>query len=103
MHVRMSVWGQREEQLLASLENWLQLEPQLRGVPVHREPSGPGDLSVSLPDDGTPAVLADALSTWISTRIGDVRINVTGPDGSVEVSVANIADHEKLLREVLGP
>lgn len=113
MHVRMSVWGEPGEQLLTSLENWLHLEPELRALPVSREPAGPQEsqprqtdrddhLVVALPDDGTPKVLASALSTWLSTRIGDVHLSVTGPDGTVEVSVANIADHETLLREALG-
>ncbi|GLY28215.1 hypothetical protein [Kineosporia sp. NBRC 101731] len=102
MHVRMSVWGEPEEHLVASLENWLQLDPELHGTPVIREARHDDRLSVVLPADRTPSALAGALSTWLSTRIGDVRLNVTGPDGTVEVSVANIADHDALLREALG-
>ena len=117
MNVRMSVWGEPEHELLASLENWLHLEPALRGAPVVREPAfgtGPrpparpvrpdrdDQLTIALPADRPPKVLASALSTWLSTRIGDVRLSVTGPDGTVEVSVSNIADHESLLRTALG-
>ncbi len=107
MHVRMSVWGEPEGQLLTSLVNWLQLEPELRALPVSRVGSpAPTDaddhLLVALPDDDTPQVLASSLSTWLSTRIGDVRLSVTGPDGTVEVSVSNIAEHETLLRTALG-
>ncbi|MDP9825097.1 hypothetical protein J2S57_000846 [Kineosporia succinea] len=100
--MRMSVWGEPEEHLLASLENWLQLDPELRDAPVQREPHADDRLWLELPDDHTPSVLAGALSTWLSTRIGDVRLNVTGPDGTVEVSVSNIADHMVLLRSALG-
>ncbi len=100
MHVRMVVWGEPGEQHLSSLETWLQLEPQLRRAPLQRIPDD--QLVIALPDDGTPKVLASSLSTWLSTRIGDVRLNVTGPDGTVEVSVANIADHDILLRNALG-
>jgi hypothetical protein len=104
MQVRMSVWGEPDHQLVASLENWLQLEPQLRAAPIIREPGDrpEADLTIVLPDDGTPTVLAGALSTWLSTRIGDVRLQVTGPDGTVQVSVSNIADHQTLLRAALG-
>jgi hypothetical protein len=114
MHVRMSVWGEPGEQLLTSLENWLHLEPELRTLPVSRLPAtsenqehkGPADhddhLILALPDDRMPKVLASALSTWLSTRIGDIHLSVTGPDGTVEVSVANIADHEALLSAALG-
>ncbi|GAB3247851.1 effector-associated constant component EACC1 [Kineosporia babensis] len=100
MHVHMVVWGEPGEQHVASLESWLQLEPQLRRAPLRR---GPEDqLVITLPDDAAPKVLASSLSTWLSTRIGDVRLNVTGPDRtSVEVTVANIADHDELLGQVL--
>ncbi len=100
----MSVWGEPDHQLLASLETWLQLEPRLRTAPLLREPGDQpeADLTIVLPDDRTHEVLAGALSTWLSTRIGDVRLQVTGPDGTVQVSVANIADHPSLLRAALG-
>lgn len=100
----MTVWGEPDHHLVASLENWLQLEPQLRSAPITREPPGrpEADLTIVLPDDQTPTVLAGALSTWLSTRIGDVRLRVTGPDGTVQVSVSNIADHQTLLRAALG-
>lgn len=110
MKVYMSVRGEPDHHLLTSLEDWLHLEPDLRGAPVTRlpdagprAPDAPGDrLTIALPDDRAPQVLVGCLSTWLSTRIGDVRLSVTGPDGTVEVSVANIAEHEHLLRTALG-
>jgi len=108
MHVRLSVWGEPGRHLLTSLQNWLKLEPGLRRATLTREPGDqpedrPDDhLIIVLPADQNPKVLAGALSTWLSTRIGDVRLKVDGPDGTAQVSVCDIADHEVLLRAALG-
>jgi hypothetical protein len=103
MHVRLSVWGGPGEKLLTSLQNWLQMEPGLQAAPVVREPAPPDDCLVINVPEGAGASLAKSLSTWLCTRIGNVGLRVAGPDGTAEISVANIAKHESLLREVLEP
>lgn len=111
MDVTMSVWGAAAEQELASLEDWLRNEPGLRGSSLRREsaPPEPGTmgaladtLAVALGSGGAGAVLASSLGIWLSSRVGEVKLVVTGARGTVELSATNVKDPESLLATAIG-
>ncbi|WP_020666482.1 effector-associated constant component EACC1 [Amycolatopsis nigrescens] len=110
MRARIEVTGSEDVQAdVASLREWLDGEPKLRGA-VHREPAplrddemgGVADVLVAaLGDGGAIAALAAAVGTWLGTRRSKVTLRVTGRDGeTVEVDVQS-KNAEAVLRAVL--
>lgn len=93
---------------LRSLHDWLSRDDALRGrarlVAARVEPGQMGGLLdalvVAVGSGGMGAVLAGALSTWISHRRSDVKLTVTSDDGrKVELDATRV-DPQTVLREV---
>jgi hypothetical protein len=107
---RIQVIGGDAVSELASLWEWLRVEPHLRGhVRVVSAPPGEGEmgavvdvLTVALGSGGAGAVLASSLNTWLRHRRADVTIVVsTCEHRTVQVEARQVADPLPLLREVL--
>ena len=110
LRIRLS---ERDPDQLRSLLDWLRHEEALRGrVRAENAPAAGTEMAAGLLDalvvaagsGGVGAVLAGALSTWLSHRRSDVEIRITAEDGSsLEVKgkrvdqSALIADVERLL------
>lgn len=116
MEARIIVGGSDAD--VESLWDWLRNEAGLRGsvksLPVQAPEGTLGvatELVVALvatPAGSAAAVLARALSAWLTERErqqrSDVSIQVTGPDGrQVSVSAKRAPDSERILRLVLEP
>jgi Effector Associated Constant Component 1 len=103
---------------LYSLRAWLLEEDELRGrVRVVEHPPAPGKLgtlpealTIVLGPGGVSTVVAGALIAWMRYRTSDVRLKVTGSDGStVEVdgrrlrslSATDVAAQLDHLRRIL--
>lgn len=96
---------------LQSLTDWLRHEDELRGrMQLESSGSGTGEemgglidvLTIAMGSGGAGAVLARALSTWLTQRNADVKVTVRGPDGrSVEVDARlHREDVPGLMREI---
>ncbi|MGB6165719.1 MAG: hypothetical protein WCF33_04685 [Pseudonocardiaceae bacterium] len=96
--------------VLRSLLDWLRQEDILRGrVRTVQTPVRPGEMGaldaalvVALGSGGAGAVLAAAVSTWLSQpRRADVTLTVTAEDGRhLELDARRVRDPAVLLREV---
>lgn len=95
---------------LASLTDWLDNEPELRGrFRFERPDPEPGHMGVgtdvlivALSGGGAVTALARSLSVWLKQRRADVSVEVTGVDGrQVTINALRIADPETIIREVL--
>jgi len=101
---------------VASLEDWLRDEPELRGL-VRRTspPAGPTELSsgvgevltVVLGTGGAAGVLARSLNTWLRTRRSTVTLTVSAKDRSATLHAHNVDGPQvdetlKILRAVLA-
>jgi hypothetical protein len=104
--LRISVGGAAHE--LRSLHDWLRRVDELRGrVEPVRAPVGPGEMGgagealvVAVGSGGMGAVLAGALSTWISQRRSDVKLTVTREDGRTIELDAKRVDPRAVIEEV---
>ncbi len=113
MQVRIQVGGGTDDaQDMASLKDWFDHDPKLRGlVKPESSPPPPGkmgfpvDALIALLGNGEAiAAMAASVTTWLLTRRSQVRVKVTGEQGhSVELDIRS-TNAEKLLRSVLdGP
>jgi len=111
MDVEVSIGGPDQLDVLASLEDWLLNEPDLKGCPVTRPPATPqpgqmGALSevlvVALGSGGMGVALARSLSVWLSTRFSELPIRIRTSKGEVEFKARNTEDAKALL-ELLTP
>jgi hypothetical protein len=99
--------GQGDDDLRA-LHNWLRHEDDLRGqlqltrAALHRDQMGGllDALVVAVGSGGMLAVLAGALSTWISQRHSDVKVTVTSEDGRKVEFDGHRVDPQIVLREL---
>ncbi|MFF3699000.1 hypothetical protein [Streptomyces sp. NPDC002221] len=110
---RLLITLPQDPNALSSLHAWLQREDGLRGrlrlegsaafSETSEEMGGLLDvLSVAVGSGGAGAVLARSLSTWLSHRHTDLKVNITAPGGrSLEVD-ARVRDTDVpgLIREI---
>ncbi|MGW8332558.1 effector-associated constant component EACC1 [Streptomyces sp. NPDC055897] len=94
---RLLITLPQDPNALSSLHAWLQREDELRGrlrmegsaaaSETSEEMGGLLDvLSIAVGSGGAGAVLARSLSTWLSHRHTELKVNITAPDGrSLEV------------------
>ncbi|MGW3202137.1 effector-associated constant component EACC1 [Streptomyces sp. NPDC001118] len=108
--LRLSVTGDDSIDELTDLADWLQHEPELRGLITFADPEpGPGELgaladalAVAVGSGGVLTVLAASLRAYVSQpRKSDVRILVRAQGRSVTVEAKRVNDVEALLRETL--
>lgn len=112
MSVRLSVEGDDPVGGLEELQDWLALEPELRGLispgiaaPAEGELGAVTDVLVAaVGSGGALSVLAASLKMFLTVpRRSDLRIVVSAPDGHrVEVDAKRVGDVEALIRQVLG-
>jgi len=96
--------GQRDEAELRSLLDWLRRESPrpwraelVATTPQADRMGGAVDaLHVALGAGGAVAVLAHALSTWLATRRGRVRIRIRDADGNELLLDAEVEDPDAL-------
>jgi hypothetical protein len=112
---RLMLGGVDRFEEVASLEDWLRDEPELRGR-VQRAPAAVGEtelsggvgevLTVVLGAGGAAGVLARSLNTWLRTRRPTVALTVSVRDRSATLEAHNVKDAQvnetlKILRAVL--
>ena len=109
MGVEISISGPDHLAELASLEDWLLSDPELRSCEVTRPPVVPqpeqmGAISdvlvVALGSGGTGAALATALSVWLRTRVHDVTVRLQAPKGVVEFRARTTQDPRELIAAI---
>jgi hypothetical protein len=116
MEAQLPLSGVDHFEEVASLEDWLRDEPELRGH-VRRTiaPVGPTELSgglgealiVVLGSGGVAGVLARSLNTWLRTRRPTVTLTVSVKDRSAtlhahDVEGSQVDETLKILRAVLA-
>jgi hypothetical protein len=108
LSVWLSVEGKDPASGLEELSDWLQQEPELRGVitSADAEPA-PGELGATaevlvaaVSSGGTLSVLAASLTAFLTLpRRSDVRVVITTPDGRrTEFDAKGVGDVEALIR-----
>ncbi|WP_018348269.1 effector-associated constant component EACC1 [Longispora albida] len=106
----LAVQAEREADDLHSLREWLVAEDLLRGrVRAVRPIPDPGTLgsvvetlAVMLGPGGVATAIASVLITWLRRRTGNVKVQVTAPDGSsMELSATNVRNVDAATLEKL--
>ncbi|GAB2675252.1 hypothetical protein GCM10027271_40420 [Saccharopolyspora gloriosae] len=100
----------QDDDELRSLLDWLRRESALRGqVSTSHADVEPGQMGgaldalvVAVGSGGMGAVLAGALSTWISQRHSDVKLTITDEDGRTIELDAHRVDSHALLQDLRG-
>jgi hypothetical protein len=117
VEAQLRIGGGDQVEEIASLGNWLQDEPELRGltqrVGTSIEPtelSGGGVvelLTVALGSGGVAAALARSLNTWLRTRRPTITLTVSVNDRSATLQAHGVDSRQvdetlKILRDVLA-
>ena len=104
LHIRLD--QEQAKSLVDALRGDPVLAEQLRFEAAFRQSGGASYaviqiLSVALGSGGVGAVLAGALSTWLSQRTSDVELTISEPNGRrVEVDAHRVRDTPELLRQI---
>ena len=117
MEATLRIGGGDHVDEMASLGDWLQDEPQLRGLTRRvGAPTGPTELSgggvtdlltVALGSGGVAAILARSLNTWLRTRRPTITLTVSVNGRSATLQAHNVDSQQtdetlKILRDVLA-
>lgn len=109
MQVEISVDGATRENELRALHDWLLQEPGLSNSKVSRPVPLPsrgemGALSdvliVALGAGGAGTVLADALSTWLRTRVTVFTLRIRTAEQEIEIESKTLEDIETLVKKI---
>ena len=108
MQILIRLPGDSSGQQLSELRNWLLLEPQLRGrVTIIPKPAdadrlgGAWDaLAVALGSGGTGAALSGALSSWLSRRRQDTKIEIDRKNKKYTFTNVNSEVAREILKEL---
>lgn len=112
MDVRLSVEGRDADQGFEELSDWIDREPELRGLVKPEQPvPQEGELGATaavlvaaVGSGGALSVLLSSLKAFLALpRRSDVRIVIHTPDGArVEVDAKRVRDVESLVRTLTG-
>jgi Effector Associated Constant Component 1 len=96
---------------LASLEEWLFEDPELRTCRITRKAPEPrpgemGGISdvliVALGSGGAGAALATSLSVWLRTRVDRVSVRLKTDKGEIEVRASGTDEVADQVRKIIG-
>jgi hypothetical protein len=111
MELALHVSGPDEVRELASLEEWLLEEPDLRTCAIERkapdlQPDDMGGVAdvllVALGSGGAGAALASSLSVWLRTRVDHVTLRLKTDRGEIEVKANGTGDVADQVRKIIG-
>jgi Effector Associated Constant Component 1 len=111
MELALSVSGPDQIHELASLEEWLIEDPELRACRITRKAPKPrpgemGGISdvlvVALGSGGAGAALATSLSIWLRTRVNRVSVRLKTDKGEIEVQANGTGEVADQVRKIIG-
>jgi hypothetical protein len=111
MNLSVSVSGPDQIAELASLEDWLIEDPELRQCTIARQVPSPrpgqmGGVSdvliVALGSGGAGAALATSLSIWLRTRVDRVTVRLKTDKGEIEVRANGTGEVADQVRKIIG-
>jgi hypothetical protein len=111
MELALSVSGPDQIHELASLEEWLLDDPELRACRIDRKapelrPGEMGGISdvliVALGSGGAGAALATSLSIWLRTRVDRVSVRLKTDKGEIEVQASGTGDVADQVKKIIG-